>query len=223
MPPLPRPEHGEILVILRAVDEAAPLPPADAAALTPADRAKAARFAFAQDRARFLAARALLRRAVAEALGADPATITLDTLPGGKPVLPGAGLAFSASRTEGLAAVALARGDRGLGLDVEARGRFARLGGLARRLHPDERRFIAAAPSAPRLARVWTRKEAALKADGRGLDADLAAFSALPPGPGWARIRGVCTGQAHVGALAAAGDAALPPLRLVWLDPAQAV
>lgn len=121
-----------------------------------------------EDRAAaFLAGRALIRDVVSRLGGG--ADIRLDSRcercgeDHAAPRTPG--FVVSVSHAEDLVAVAAARGTAALGIDVEpnhAAGRVAELGRL----------FAPAA--APTLA-AWTRIEAAIKADGRGIAIDPSA------------------------------------------------
>lgn len=184
---------------LDAADPAEGLP-----MLTPDEIARADRFVFARDRARFIAGRAFLRRSLGQALGLAPRRVALTSLGRGKPVLvagsaagsgaaPG-GLQFNLSHADGLAVLALS--DRGpVGVDVEraaARSRLAEdLDLLAPRvLCPDEIAALAAAPASGRLAlflAFWTAKEARMKLTGEGLALDPRRI-ALALGPdGWPR------------------------------------
>jgi 4'-phosphopantetheinyl transferase len=135
------------------------------------DRARRRRILCEADRNRFLAAWVLTRLVLGERLGADPAALSFDRTcahcgdPGhGKPVVRTAGPApeFSVSHVGGLAGVAVS--DRAVGLDVEdvAAGVHPLTAALTDR---ERARCSTYADS----ARVWTRKEAVLKAVGKGL------------------------------------------------------
>ncbi|WP_052863977.1 4'-phosphopantetheinyl transferase family protein [Streptomyces niger] len=135
------------------------------------DRARRRQILPAADRNRFLAAWVLVRLVLGEKLGRDPAALRFDRscthcgAPGhGKPVVEAGapGLDFSLSHAGGLAVVAVS--DRAVGLDVEdsTAGEQPPASALTER----ER---AACGSYADFARLWTRKEAVLKAVGRGL------------------------------------------------------
>jgi 4'-phosphopantetheinyl transferase len=156
---------------------------ADAAVwLGPPETARAARLA-PRARARFVAARGLLRLVIAAETGAAPAAIALGATPGAAPGLlapaqPAAlALALSLSHAEGLVAAAAARG-AAVGVDVEPRARRVPAAALARRFFaPAEARALAGLPEGERRARflaLFTLKEAWLKATGRGLAGGLA-------------------------------------------------
>jgi len=135
-----------------------------------AEIARAHQLRDAGARARFLAGRYLLRRFLAGELGiSDPAGIPLEVAPGGKPFCPLPGSpCFNLSHTPGT--VALAMSFRGpVGVDVEDTRRPVRVEALARRwFHPEERSALAEA-GPETFFRIWTRKEAFLKATGGGL------------------------------------------------------
>lgn len=149
----------------------------------PAMAATALRAHRAGERAR---ARSALRRILARytGLAADALRIEADAL--GKPRLahPGAP-AFNLSHTDGLALVAVARTP--VGIDVERLRPLADAPGLAHRfLAPAEAAAVAARGAEARDAaflRVWTRKEAVLKASGHGLALDTRAIE-VGTGPG---------------------------------------
>ncbi|WP_052351663.1 4'-phosphopantetheinyl transferase family protein [Deinococcus pimensis] len=119
---------------------------------------------------------ALVRRLLAAELGLPAADVPLARLPGGRPVLTGAhaALGLSVTHTTRLVAVALARG-HDVGVDAEERAEVPGATSVARRFfHPHEHRAFLALPAHERadaFTRVWTRREAVLKALGVGLAA----------------------------------------------------
>ncbi len=158
-------------------DAEPPLADEDLAVLDASDRARAARFVFERDRAQFLLTRVLLRRRLAEHLGVAPEALAWTRGEQGKPGIVGIDpgrCAFSVSHSAGAIAVFIGQGL--VGIDIE---------NLAARAFPAEvehsvfnsaeRARLAQCP-APRRSRLafewWTRKEAVLKADGRGLYLD---------------------------------------------------
>jgi len=159
------------------------------ACLSSDERERARRFRFEHDRRRFVAAHALLRGLLARELGVAAAGVPIVADRFGKPRLAaatGAGLAFNMSHTGGRALYALAR-DVELGVDAEALKPLAHMPRLARDVFsPDELAEWEALPEAQRVLGFfggWTRKEAVVKALGRGLDYPLGGFSvSLTPG-----------------------------------------
>lgn len=135
------------------------------------DRARCRRILGEADQNRFVAAWVLARLVIGERLGRDPAALSFDrtcTHCGdqrhGKPVVEttGPGLDFSLSHAGGLVVVAVS--DRAVGVDVE--DATAGEQPLAPALTERER---ATCLSYADFARLWTRKEAVLKAVGKGL------------------------------------------------------
>lgn len=153
------------------------------AALSPDERARAARYRFPRDRRRFVAARGALRRLVASYAGVEPAGVRFGTEPGGKPALADpatAWLRFNVSHAGELALVAMARG-RAVGVDVEVvRTDLADLEVADRFFSPAEAAAIRALPPPERaeaFLSCWTRKEAFVKALGAGLREPLDGFT----------------------------------------------
>ena len=100
----------------------------------------------------------------------------------GRPELPG-GPHFSLSHHSGGFAV-LAVSDLPVGVDAEPVTDRRPI--IPRRfLLPDELEWLGEDPSPERFVRLWTRLEAALKADGRGFDLEHRAFSVLKEGNPW--------------------------------------
>lgn len=92
---------------------------------------------------------------------------------GGKPYFKNCSLHFNFSHTEGYAALILC--DVPCGIDIEPSERTVSPGLAARFFSERERRLInSAADPKTALLRLWTRKEALLKADGTGLRTRLA-------------------------------------------------
>jgi 4'-phosphopantetheinyl transferase len=146
------------------------LPPGASALLTADERARAGRFVFDRDRTRFVAGRAAVRLLLADHAGSAPEALVFELGPYGKPHL-AAGPPFSYSNSGAWGLLALG-GDRPLGVDLEqlrevedaaavAAGAFGR----------EDLAAWQAGGSDPRegFLRVWTRKEATLKALGLGL------------------------------------------------------
>jgi 4'-phosphopantetheinyl transferase len=193
-------------------DIALDVPPPGADRLLDAgERARAARFAFERDRGRFVAGRAALRAVLAGYLGADPAALAFTLGPHGKPALLG-GPTFSFSNSQGRALCAVGRG-REVGVDLEALRPVPDAAGIARSvLTAEEQAAWQAAGGGDRaFLRLWTRKEAALKALGLGL---AALDGALPPAPSPA-LHDLEVGGGYLAALAVLPEGELPPpLRL---------
>jgi 4'-phosphopantetheinyl transferase len=153
---------------------------------------RAWRFQFVQERARFVAARGMLRQVLAFYLDRDPASLTFKQARFGKPSLPPEmdSLRFNASGSEGLALVAVRR-DVEIGIDVERVRPFPDAEALAARLFaPAELSELSKLPETQREHRffeAWVRKEAVAKMTGVGLsqtpdaDSTTAWVTQLPP------------------------------------------
>jgi 4'-phosphopantetheinyl transferase len=147
--------------------------------LTPAELATAARFVREADRVRSIGARGL----IASCLDAAPRDLDVVTGPFGKPELASAGLqmpSFSVSHSGELVVLAVVGLGADVGVDVEHRRALPDWTQLASRyFHPQEVAELLAMP--PTLGHAaffdcWTRKEAVVKACGRGLSLPLSSF-----------------------------------------------
>jgi 4'-phosphopantetheinyl transferase len=161
-------------------------------ALDDAERARLAGMA-AAPATHFLAGRALLRAAVRACFGPAARGIRVRAAGGGRPVLEGAacaGTGASLSHTRGLVVCALARG-AAVGVDAEWLGRRLEPLRLAERFFaPDEASRLRRAPAEARPAlflRLWTAKEAFLKARGEGIAGGLSRVTVVEE-PGGARL-----------------------------------
>jgi len=147
--------------------------------LSPDERARVARMHNPLDRTRRQAAWGLVRTLLAHRIGADPAGVRIETAPEGKPHLPG-GPAFNLSHSGPHLLVGLMP-EGCLGVDIEVARPMRDLEAVARRYFaPAEVEELLALPSREREAaffRGWVRKEAFLKATGRGLRAGLSSFT----------------------------------------------
>lgn len=168
-------EPDEVHIWHARTDELATCDTALRPYLSPEELARADRFRFRRDASRFLRRRWLLRRILA-AYGADPATVTLPTGPNGKPsVIGAASLQFNASSSGGLAVVALARQHQ-VGVDVERLCAVADRDLLVRStMTAAEQGALSSSPGEQQdvaFLRLWTVKEAFMKALGTGLSLD---------------------------------------------------
>lgn len=130
-------------------------------------------------------AEGILRCLLAPLCRALPHELTFARNPFGKPFLPRyPQLHFNQSHTQAAFAFAIAQGDE-VGVDVEGnRGRVEHKRGVAKRFfHPDEadwlEQFCDEEAYVQAFIRIWTRKEAYLKALGLGLSKPLDSFSCL--------------------------------------------
>ena len=158
------------------------------------DEARQARaFHFDRDRTTYIAAHAMLRRVLRDALGGEEPQLVRNPL--GRPELapsPGSGPApsFNLTHTRGFAACAILRGAP-VGIDAEDIRRPIDIAELAARwFAPPERRLLERLQPAYRAEmfyRIWTLKEAILKTTGHGLRIEPQLF-AVDPERGQARI-----------------------------------
>jgi 4'-phosphopantetheinyl transferase len=138
------------------------------------ERQRAARFRFEADRGRFVLARCAIRLALARALGGlAPQAVPLRVGPHGKPELASEDrLAFSLSHAGDYIALALARDRRHVGIDIDQH-QAANVERIAQdHFCPRELQWLREGGSADvqaRFYRIWTLKEAYLKASGIGL------------------------------------------------------
>jgi len=154
------------------------------ATLDAAERARAERFRFAADRAAYIAAHALTRALLSEAAGLPPEEWSFVLGAAGKPAVDpalGIDLRFSLSHTRGLVAAAVCARHE-LGVDVEGHDRVREVLGIADRFFaPAEIVALRALTDddtrADAFLRIWTLKEAYLKATARGLGDGLGGFS----------------------------------------------
>lgn len=148
--------------------------------------AKAACYHFASDRRRSIVRRAALRTILAGYLAIEPAAIRFTYGPQGKPAVatPGVEIHFNASHSGELALVAVA--GQPLGVDLERCREMADAELVARRFFtPNEVAVQRAAADPNRLfLQHWTRKEAIIKAVGKGLSMPLNAFDVSAAGAG---------------------------------------
>ncbi len=154
------------------------------------EQERASRFYFSPDRDRFVVCRGLLRRFIAEYLHLDPALVTFQSKPHGKPSLAGgcteADLRFNISHSHDRALFAFSRG-REVGVDIEQIDAKPAEEQIAERFFsPEEVSALRALPSDQQIEAFflcWTRKEAFVKARGEGLSIPLDQFAvSLEPG-----------------------------------------
>jgi 4'-phosphopantetheinyl transferase len=153
------------------------------------ERERAEKFRSRQDRHRYIAAHGLLRLILGEALGSPANALPFEKSAQGKPQLrksesDGRRLQFNLSHASGWALIAIGW-DRELGVDLESAESLPdddeSLTKLAARvLSNRELEVWNAIPNRVKrrkaFLRIWTRKEAYVKATGEGLRHDLANF-----------------------------------------------
>jgi 4'-phosphopantetheinyl transferase len=154
---------------------------------------RASRFHFEKHRRHFMVGRGGLRYLLSRYLDAKPGEFRFSYGAYGKPALVGEELRFNMSHSHGMALFAVAV-DRELGVDVEhVRADFASEDIARRFFSRAEVATFNALQTDEQVAaffRCWTRKEAYIKAIGRGLSEPLDAFDVtLAPGEAAALLR----------------------------------
>jgi 4'-phosphopantetheinyl transferase len=138
--------------------------------LTTAERARADRYRFADDRRRSIVARAATRHFLGRYLNAEASALIIEEGEFGKPFLRGRAIEFNASHSGDLVAVAFSR-ETAVGVDVERRRQLTDALALARRYFSAEEVAIVehAAEAGDAFFAIWTAKEAIVKASGKGI------------------------------------------------------
>ncbi|WP_322034970.1 4'-phosphopantetheinyl transferase family protein [Burkholderia cenocepacia] len=157
------------------------------AALSGDERARAARFLRHEDAVRSAATRAALRDVLGAALGIAPRAVAIVVDASGRPSLDRAhraSLDFNVSHAGDHALIAWAPAGR-VGVDIEGCNRAADWRALTREVcAPAEVTYLDSLPGGTRereFMRVWSAKEALLKALGTGIVGGLRAFAVVPP------------------------------------------
>jgi 4'-phosphopantetheinyl transferase len=168
------------------LDEAAIMP--WATVLDETERARAVRFVKQHNRVEYMAAHVLLRQALAAATGRHPTAFRFEAGAHGKPTawvgdMP-AGVHFNLSHTKGAVALAIAPFEHGL--DIEPIDRTVNQEIADHYFCPQEVAWLERLPEPDRaegFLRLWTLKEAFIKATGRGLSQPLDSFwfDVFPP------------------------------------------
>jgi 4'-phosphopantetheinyl transferase len=180
------------------------------------ERQRADRFLLPRGRARFVAARGWLRSVLGQCLGIAPEVVEFGYGPAGKPSLRGRfarqGLQFNLSHSGDLALFGLAHCGL-VGVDVEELRPILDLSELIERhfspAEVAEIKHLTGAEALEALFRIWTRKEACLKATGEGIGDSLASIDVSgrhgPPGSRL-RLYDLAPAPGFLGALAVAPD-----------------
>lgn len=150
------------------------------------ERERAARFQIISARHRFILARTVLRQALGTTLGADPDGLIFAAGEHGKPHLTGSGITdpphFNLSHSGDLVILATAGSD--VGVDIENLRPIRNAKKLAHRFFsPAERKSVFEHEGEARdraFLRIWTQKEAYLKATGLGVGMPLRAVETEP-------------------------------------------
>lgn len=147
------------------------------------EQSRAARFLFPKDHARFVMARGSLRLILASYLSQTPHKIRFHYGPNGKPELETSrfepSFHFNLSHSDEVGFCAVARGEVGADVEKIRSEALDNMGIAERYFTPSGADRIRSAPDEMRVDvffRLWTRKEAFLKASGEGLSESLSKF-----------------------------------------------
>lgn len=158
--------------------------------LSPDERTKADRFRFPKDRSQFIVSRGALRAILSRYLNISSHILRFDYNPYGKPSLivtqGGNTLRFNLSHSRGMALIAITK-NRDIGVDIEGINQdFSCLEIAENFFSPLENSVLRSLPEhlqATAFFTCWTRKEAYIKAIGKGLSIPLNQFDvSLAPG-----------------------------------------
>jgi len=168
------------------------------------ERARADRFRTAADANRYIVSRSVLRVILSRVVGMRPEDIVFSCSAHGKPSVPG--VEFNVAHSGDAIVIALHRSP--IGVDVERLDRTLDIAAVSRMCFTDrERRAIGGAPARREaFFRLWTRKEAWLKAVGTGLSFPL---------------REVDVSEAELPAISNATVVVRPPSRILDLPAAE--
>ncbi|NOY70293.1 MAG: 4'-phosphopantetheinyl transferase superfamily protein [Deltaproteobacteria bacterium] len=196
------------------------------------EKKRADRLIYPEHRRRFIAAHAVLRLILGRYLGLDPEKIEITSDEHGKPCLAShvhcPPLCFNLSHSGSLAIIGVSAG-RAIGVDIECVRPVSGMEGISRRFFAKpEARLVESAEEDVRTAlffRLWTMKEACLKACGLGLrgleglpsvtpETDAGTSPALVPdaacleisGRSWS-VKRIFTSPGYEAAVALEGDA----------------
>ena len=191
---VPRAHAAGIQIVRIDIDFEAALDHPAFSVLAEDERTRARRFFRKEDALRFSAARLALRDALGELLDVPPGSLQFDRDANGRPrLISDAGpnlysaFDFNVSHSGGHALIALANGRR-VGVDVEATDRRNDWRTIAPAVFSShEHAYVMSLPEHLRrnaFFKVWTAKEALLKAVGTGLSAGMTHFSVIGEGDG---------------------------------------
>ncbi len=147
--------------------------------LSAAEQQRAARFVIDPPRHSFIRTRAALRNVLGNYLDRPSRDVIFHTGPHGKPMVAEAGISFNVSHAGEWALIAVT-GTHAVGVDIEKISPARATGDIAGRFFSSaERDQLARLVDPARAAaffRIWSRKEAVIKALGEGLSCPLTSF-----------------------------------------------
>lgn len=150
--------------------------------LSPEERLRANRFRLSHHKQRFIAAHGLLRRILCLYLNIPPQKINFAYTEHRKPYVftqPSSRIQFNLAHSRDLAVYAVTL-DHPIGIDIEKIKEVYPSDLSERYFHIDEKTYLNNLPPDERRAafyQIWARKEAVVKAIGRGLTLPLSSFS----------------------------------------------
>lgn len=184
------------------------------AVLADGEREQAERFRFQKDRTRYLASHVAVRRILAGYAACEARHLLFHEGANGKPELEGSSVHYNLTHTDDLALLAVGFSEP-VGIDVEKERVVPEALDIAARMFSErERRLLAEASEeerSPVFLRIWTAKEAIVKATGEGLGGELQSFDTTAVLEGepavvalksmWV-VRGIDPGSGYFGAVA---------------------
>lgn len=149
-------------------------------ALNPAEKQRASEFKLPQHQQAFARSRAYLRHTLAHYLDCPAADIEFAFSDKGKPYLPKSDCCFNLSHTDQAVAIIIGWQQQ-VGIDIEANDRRVDRELLSKRVFTEQEQAFIQQNTDPQRAflRLWTRKEALVKAMGVGIAADLLSLDTL--------------------------------------------
>ena len=174
--------------------------------LAAGERDRAACYRLEKERRNFVLRRSVLRLLLGSYAGIFPGDVLLSAVPGEKPRFlnsPTPVIHYSVSSSDALAVFAITRSGR-VGVDIESVRAFDDLHDVAQNVFGDEElaAIFSERTEAGRLRAffsAWTRKEAVLKCQGKGMLANLRVVDALEYGE---RLRDLSLAKGYASALA---------------------
>jgi len=196
-PPVWALEPGHIRVWLWSLEAGRALLARMSESLSGDERRRSSELKFDVHQRRFVAARAGLRKILANVLGESPEALVFSYSATGKPSLSDhegpAGLRFNLSHSEDVAMLALSWGIE-VGLDLEAEGESHPSWEMAlltfNAVEIDWLTEHSTTDFSRAFLELWTLKEAVLKAEGSGLASGSEKYSVIPGSSGCARVLG---------------------------------
>ena len=181
----PPPDDDQVLIVIIPLDTTGTGWQACCAELPGDEQERTQRFKYNADRLRFAKCRSLLRRIIASWQDILPAEVDFRFGENGKPFLcQSGGLQFNISHTRGCAILALCL-DHEIGIDIEYTARDTDIDGVAGKVFTAREQDMLVPLDNRRkrreFFRLWTAKEAFMKATGRGFSLDPASIETSLP------------------------------------------